>query len=78
MKKIFVWGLALTLAGGLAFGQADEIMKLKEKIIELQNKGELGSGISTFALTSRQSGPISPCPRRLSRKTGNCMFITSR
>lgn len=42
MKKIFAMGLALAFAGGLAFGQADEILKLKEKIIELQNKGELG------------------------------------
>jgi hypothetical protein len=42
MKKLLPLGAVLLVAAGLVFGQADDVLKLKEKIIELQNKGELG------------------------------------
>jgi hypothetical protein len=54
MKKMAMIGWALVLAGGLAFGQTDEIMKLKEKIIDLQNQGELG--FRNFSLCSNILG----------------------
>lgn len=47
-------GAVLLVAAGLVFGQAEDIVKLKEKIIELQNKGELG--FRNFAICSNIIG----------------------
>jgi hypothetical protein len=60
MKKVFAFGLALLASGSLALGQADEILNLKEKIIELQNKGELG--FRNFILCSNILGFASYVP----------------
>jgi hypothetical protein len=49
MKKLMFYGLALLVAGGMAVSpacspskEANDIIALKEKIIALQNQGELG------------------------------------
>jgi len=42
MKKILSLGFIALILFSAALGQEDEILKLKEKIINLQNKGELG------------------------------------
>jgi len=42
MKKLLPLAVILLVGAGLVFGQADDVLKLKEKIIELQNNGELG------------------------------------
>lgn len=60
MKKFCVWGAAVLLVFFFAFGQADEILRLKEKIIELQNKGELG--FRNFAFCSKILGFASYVP----------------
>jgi hypothetical protein len=54
MKKILFLGVVFLAAAGLVFGQAEDILKLKEKIIELQNKGELG--FRNFAICSNIMG----------------------
>jgi hypothetical protein len=68
MKKIFAMGLALAFAGGLAFGQADEILKLKEKIIELQNKGELGFRNFNLCSNILGFGSYVPLPESVIKK----------
>ncbi|MBP1766492.1 MAG: hypothetical protein H6P98_607 [Candidatus Aminicenantes bacterium] len=50
MKRIFWWAGLVILAASLAYAQENEILKLKEKILEIQNKGELG--FRNFALCS--------------------------
>ena len=42
MKKITCLGFVALILFSHAFGQVDEILNLKEKIIAIQNKGELG------------------------------------
>ena len=54
MKRTLFLGVLLLVAAGLVFGQADDVVKLKEKIIELQNKGELG--FRNFAVCSNIIG----------------------
>ncbi|MFC2158717.1 hypothetical protein ACFLT9_12855 [Acidobacteriota bacterium] len=54
MKKILALVvLALVLSGGTIL-QADEVIELKEKIIEIRNKGELG--FSDFTVCSQIMG----------------------
>jgi hypothetical protein len=54
MKGFLSLSLVFLVAAPLVFGQADDILKLKEKIIELQNKGELG--FRNFAICSNIIG----------------------
>jgi len=54
MKKRLWWAGLMTLMACLAFAQDSEILKLKEKIIEIQNKGDLG--FRNFALCSNIIG----------------------
>lgn len=42
MNKLLRMVLCLSLVWVTGFGQVDEILQLKEKIIDLQNEGELG------------------------------------
>jgi len=65
MKKILFCTLITLLAFSGTAGQENEILKLKEQIIELQNNGELGfqnfilcSSIFTFASYVPLSEPI--------------------
>ena len=60
MKKglCFVFVILITFSG--AFAQEDEILKLKEKIIDLQNKGELG--FQNFTMCSKILGFASYVP----------------
>ena len=65
MKKILFCTLIALLAFSGAAGQENEILKLKEQIIELQNNRELGfqnfilcSSIFTFASYVPLSEPI--------------------
>lgn len=54
MKRFVFFGLAFLAAAGLVFAQTDDILKLKEKIIELQNQGQLG--MRNFAICSNIIG----------------------
>jgi len=65
MKKFLLWTFVVLLAFSGATGQENEILKLKEQIIELQNDGDLGfqnfilcSSIFTFASYVPLSEPI--------------------
>ena len=65
MKKFVILTFAALLAFSGAAGQENEILKLKEQIIELQNNGELGfqnfnlcSSIFTFASYVPLSEPV--------------------
>jgi hypothetical protein len=65
MKKFVIWTFVALLAFSGAAGQENEILKLKEQIIELQNNGELGfqnfilcSSIFTFASYVPLSEPV--------------------
>jgi hypothetical protein len=51
MKRAFWCAGLIFLAVALASAQESEILKLKERIIELQNKGELGFRNLTFCST---------------------------
>jgi len=64
-KKFLLWTIVALMAFSGASGQENEILKLKEQIIELQNNGELGfqkfilcSSIFTFASYVPLSEPI--------------------
>ena len=60
MKKGFCLVFALLIIFGWTFSQEDEILKLKEKIIELQNKGNLG--YANFTMCSKIIGFASYVP----------------
>lgn len=65
MKKGLCLVIAILIIFGWTFAQEDEILNLKEKIIDLQNKGKLGfinftlcSKIMGFASYVPLSGPV--------------------
>lgn len=60
MKKASAVVLLVLAFGVWSMAQQDEILKLKEKIIELQNKGELG--LRNFTLCSKILGFASYVP----------------
>jgi len=60
MKKAISLLFIFSLMAALVYGQKDEILKLKEKIVELQNKGELG--FRNFTLCSNIIGFASYVP----------------
>ena len=65
---------ALFIVFGWTFAQEDEILDLKEKIIELQNKGKLG--FTNFALCSKIMGFASfvPLPELVIDKNGTLLI----
>lgn len=65
MKKYFLWTFIVLMTFSGAVGQGQDVLKLKEQIIELQNNGNLGfqtfllcSSIFTFASYVPLSEPI--------------------
>jgi hypothetical protein len=60
MKKLLPSGLMILLAGFILLAQEDEILKLKDKIIEIQNKGELGFRNFTFCSNILGFGSYAP------------------
>ena len=60
MKKVITLLTLLVIIFTVSYGQEDEILKLKEKIIELQNKGKLG--FRNFTLCSKIFGYASYVP----------------
>jgi hypothetical protein len=51
MKRMFRPAVLVLLALSFSFAQQDEILRLKEKIIEIQNKGDLGFRNFAFCST---------------------------
>jgi hypothetical protein len=60
MKKTLCSISLILIIFGLAFAQQDEILKLKEQIIKLQNEGELG--FTNFTMCSKIMGFASYVP----------------
>jgi hypothetical protein len=60
MKPVFRLALAVLVLAGPAAPQSEEILKLKERIIEIQNKGELG--FRNFGFCSKINGFSSYVP----------------
>jgi hypothetical protein len=73
MKKGFLWSAIFILAISLSFAQDDEILKLKEKIIEIQNKGELGFRYFSFCSNIIGFGSYVPLPRPVLDKSGELL-----
>jgi hypothetical protein len=73
MKKAIGLALACVLLFGWAIGQDAEILDLKEKIIDLQNKGKLG--FTSFTLCSKIMGFASyvPLPEPVIDKNGTLL-----
>jgi len=73
MKQAIRLVLAVLVLAGLAASQSDEILKLKERIIEIQNRGELG--FRNFALCSKISGFSSyvPLEKNVVNKAGQLL-----
>ena len=74
MKKGMCLIFALFIVFGWTFAQEDEILDLKEKIIELQNKGKLG--FTNFTLCSKIMGFASyvPLPELVIDKNGTLLI----
>ena len=73
MKRVF-WlaGLAI-LAASVSLAQDSEILKLKEKIIEIQNKGDLGFRNFAFCSTIVGFGSYVPLPSPALDKSGELL-----
>jgi hypothetical protein len=73
MRRILWWSGLVFLAASLTHAQENEILKLKEKIIEIQNKGELG--FRNFALCSNiiGFGSYVPLPNPVVDKSGQLL-----
>jgi hypothetical protein len=73
MKRVF-WlaGLAI-LAASIAMAQESDILKLKEKIVEIQNKGELGFRNFSFCSTIVGFGSYVPLPTSVLDKSGELL-----
>jgi len=70
MKRIFGFFSLMILAASVSFTQENEILKLKEKIIEIQNKGDLGFRNFTFCSTIFGFGSYVPLPSPALDKSG--------
>ncbi len=73
MKKSVMCGAIFFLALGLLFGQSDEILKLKEKIIEMQNAGELGFRNFAFCSNIIGFGSYVPLPNPVLDKNADLL-----
>jgi hypothetical protein len=63
MKRILGLAGLILLAASLSFAQENEILKLKERIIEIQNKGELGFRNFAFCSNIIGFGSYVPLPQ---------------
>jgi len=73
MKKVF-WLAGLTIvAFSLGLAQDNEILKLKEKIIEIQNTGELGFRNFAFCSSIVGFGSYAPLPGPALDKSGELL-----
>jgi hypothetical protein len=73
MKKILSLGFIALILFSAALGQEDEILKLKEKIINLQNKGELGFRNFTFCSNIIGFASYVPLPKPFIDKNGTLL-----
>ena len=73
MKRILWLAGLIILAVSLSRAQDNEILKLKEKIIEIQNKGDLSFRNFTFCSSLVGFGSFSPLPSPALDKSGELL-----
>lgn len=73
MKKCFCLAGLIILSASLSFTQENEILKLKEKIIEIQNKGDLGFRSFAFCSTIIGFGSYVPLSGTVLDKSGELL-----
>jgi len=75
MKKVLILILILVfmLISISTFGQENEILKLKEKIIEIQNRGELGFKNFTLCSNIISFASFVPLPEPVIKKDGELL-----
>lgn len=74
MKKVFLVLAAISLICMISTGQENEILQLKEKIIELQNQGELGFENFTLCTEIISFGSYVPLPEPVVDKNGSLLI----
>jgi hypothetical protein len=73
MKKILLSAASVLLAISLCWAQNDEILKLKERIIQIQNTGELGFRYFTFCSNIIGFGSYVPLTEPVLTKDGELL-----
>jgi len=73
MKRYFSIACIILLALPVAFGQEQEILKLKEKIIEIQNKNELGFNNFTLCTNIISFASYVPLSKPVVEKDGTLL-----
>ena len=73
MKRTMAFLALIVLAASVAFAQENEILKLKEKIIEIQNKGDLGFRNFAFCSTIIGFGSYVPLSSPVLDKSGQLL-----
>lgn len=74
MKRVFWLAGLACLAASLSVAQDNEILKLKEKIIEIQNKGDLGFRNFAFCSSIVGFGSFTPLPSPALDKNGELLI----
>ena len=73
MKRVFWLAGLIVLVASLSIAQDNEILKLKEKIIEIQNKGDLGFRNFAFCSTIVGFGSYVPLSSPALDKSGELL-----
>jgi hypothetical protein len=73
MKRVFWLAGLIIMAVSLSIAQDNEILKLKEKIIEIQNKGDLGFRNFAFCSSIVAFGSYAPLPGPALDKSGELL-----
>jgi hypothetical protein len=73
MKRVFWLSGLIILTASLSIAQDSEILKLKEKIIEIQNKGDLGFRNFSFCSSLVGFGSYVPLPGPALDKSGELL-----
>ncbi|MBM3294077.1 MAG: hypothetical protein FJY82_06075 [Candidatus Aminicenantes bacterium] len=69
MKRLLA-GLLLLAAAGPGYGQTDQILKLKDQIVRLQNEGDLGFGRFSLCSEILGFGSYAPLPQAVIPRNG--------
>jgi len=73
MKRVFWLASLIILAASLSTAQDNEILKLKEQIIEIQNRGDLGFRNFAFCSNIVGFGSYAPLPSSALDKSGELL-----
>jgi hypothetical protein len=73
MKRFFCWAGLIILSASASIAQDSEILKLKERIIEIQNKGDLGFRNFSFCSTIIGFGSYVPLSSNMLNQSGELL-----